>query len=237
MPAAARTRIAGELHDVVAHALSAMTVQATAARRLTLTRPELAREAFAAIETAGREALDDRRRIACELHDLVAHSISAMVALAEGAQRSDPARALEAAMRIERTGRETLGEMRDLLDSLKTQPALAPQPTLADLGTLVPSGLAVRGERRTVAAGLDLAAYRIVQEALSHAGGGPTAVTVTWGEHELALEIRDAGPGGIPRHDACMRERVRLFGGELEIQPVDAGGWQVRATLPLPEAA
>ena len=164
-----------------------MTVQATGARRLTLTRPELAREAFAAIETAGREALDElrrllavlrgedaavdeRRRLARELHDLVAHSMSVMVVQAGGARRildSDPARALEAATRIERTGRVTLGEMRHLLAVLKgaeAPPALAPQPTLAEIGALVasaratglPTVLDMRGERRALSVGLDL---------------------------------------------------------------------------------
>ena len=135
-------------------------------------------------------AIDERRRIARELHDLVAHSMSVMVVQAGGARRildRDPARALEAATAIERTGREALAEMRHLLGVLnqpEARPALAPQPTLAEVGELVagaraaglPTVLELRGERRPLPAGLDLAAYRIVQEALTnalkHAGRG-----------------------------------------------------------------
>ena len=111
---------------------------------------------------------------------------------------------------IERTGREALAEMRHLLGVLnlpEARAALAPQPTLAELDELIarsraaglPTVLDLRGERRPLPAGLDLAAYRIVQEALTnalkHAGHAPTTVTVDFGEHELALEIRDEGAG------------------------------------------
>jgi signal transduction histidine kinase len=143
--------------------------------------------------------------------------------------------------------------MRHLLGVLKDgddRPALAPQPRLAEIGELVararatglPAVLDMRGERRPLPAGLDLTAYRIVQEALTnalkHAGGAPTAVTVEWGEDALALDIRDDGPGEIRAGDSGhglvgMRERVRLFGGELETGPLARGGWHVRATLPL----
>jgi signal transduction histidine kinase len=200
--------------------------------------------------------VDERRRIAREMHDLVAHSMSVMVVQAGGARRildRDPARALEAATRIERTGREALAEMRNLLDVLNLPAARAPQPTLAELGELVarsraaglPTVLDLRGERRPLPAGLDLAAYRIVQEALTnalkHAGHAPTTVTVEFGEHELALEIRDEG-AGVSNSDGGhglvgMRERVRLYGGEIETGPADGGGWRVRATLPLAEVA
>ena len=139
-----------------------------------------------------------------------------MVVQAGGARRildRDPARALEAATRIERTGREALTEMRHLLGMLSDggePPALAPQPTLADIGELVtrarlaglPTTLDVRGERRPLPAGLDLAAYRIVQEALTnaikHAPGAQTTVTVEWGE-ALALEIVNDRRRSAPR--------------------------------------
>ena len=214
-------------------------------------------EAAARLAEAGEDerrlaAIDERRRIARELHDLVAHSISVMVVQAGGARRildRDPGRALEAATRIERTGREALTEMRHLLGMLSDgaeAPALAPQPTLSEIGELVararsaglPTALAIRGEQRPLPAGLDLAAYRIVQEALTnaikHAPGAPTTVTVRWGE-DLALEIRDAGPGRAPDgagHGLVgMRERVRLYGGHFEAGPTDTG-WRVRATFP-----
>jgi signal transduction histidine kinase len=242
-----RARIACELHDVVAHALSAMTVQATVARRLVLTRPELAREAFVAIETAGREALDELRRVTIALErdgaeTQVAHSMTVMVVQAADARRildRDPSRALEAATRIERTGREVLDEMRHLLDG--SGHPLAPQPTLSEIGELVgnaraaglPTTLELRGTRRPLPAGLDLAAYRIIQEALTHAlhhaNHAPTTVTVAFSEHALVIEVRGHVAGG--GHGLVgMRERVRLYGGGLEIGPADGG---VRATLPL----
>src|SRR4029450_12618564 len=127
--------------------------------------------------------------------------------------------------------------------------ALAPQPTLAELDALITraqaAGLPVvlheDGERRPLPAGLDLAAYRIVQEALTnalkYAGGAATEVTVTWGSAELAVEVRDRGrvrlTGNGGHGLVGMRERVRLYGGELETGPVRGGGWRVRATLPL----
>ncbi|HEX6023105.1 MAG TPA: histidine kinase [Solirubrobacter sp.] len=201
-------------------------------------------------------AIDERRRIAREMHDLVAHSMSVMVVQAGGARRildSDPARALEAATMIERTGREALAEMRHLLGVLNLPAARAPQPTLAELDELVarsraaglPTMLELRGERRPLPAGLDLAAYRIVQEALTnafkHAGRAPTTVTVEFGEDELALEVRDEGTGSANSDGGHglvgMRERVRLYGGEIETGPAEGGGWRVRATLPIGEVA
>jgi signal transduction histidine kinase len=229
----ARTRLSAELHETAA--------------RLAEANEDAQRQA----------AVEERRRIARELHDLVAHSMSVMVVQAGGARRildQDPGRALEAATRIERTGREALGEMRHLLGVLNgadQPPALAPQPTLAEIGELVtrarnaglPTTLEFRGERRALPAGLDLAAYRIVQEgltnALKHAGHAHTTVVVDWSaEHALTLEIRDHGapkpPNGHSGHGLVgMRERVKLYGGELDTGPAESGGWRVRATLPM----
>ncbi len=152
-----RARIAGELHDVVAHALSAMTVQATGARRLTLSRPELAREAFAAIESTGREALDELRRLL-------------------GVLRSEDAGS-----------------------------SLAPQPSLRHLRSLtrrttasgLPVALRVDGDAVELPAGLDVTAYRVIQEALSTArdlgAAGRADVRVTYRAETLDLEIRDDG--------------------------------------------
>jgi signal transduction histidine kinase len=207
-------------------------------------------------ESLRRAAADERRRIAREMHDLLAHSMSVMVVQAGGARRilaRDPARALEAAERIERTGREALAEMRHLLGALtpgERARTLAPQPTLAELAALIgraraaglPAVLHECGERRALPAGVDLAAYRIVQEALTnalkHAGGAATEVTVTWAADRLALEIRDHGRGGRHAREGGhglvgMRERVKLYGGELETGRPRGGGWRVRATLPL----
>jgi signal transduction histidine kinase len=228
--------------------------------RLTEQLHETAARLAEATEDERRIAVvDERRRIAREMHDLVAHSMSVMVVQAGGARRildRDPARALEAATMIERTGREALTEMRHLLGVLnlpEARAALAPQPSLAELDELIarsraaglPTALDLRGERRPLPTGLDLAAYRIVQEALTnalkHSGHAPTTVTVDYGEHELALEIRDEGAGrsnsGGGHGLVGMRERVRLYGGSIETGPTDGGGWRVRARLPLGEVA
>jgi signal transduction histidine kinase len=221
-------------------------------------------EAAARAEEAHQEQLraaaaEERRRIAREMHDVIAHSMSVMVVQAGGARRildRDPARAVAAAEQIERTGREAMVEMRHLLGLLhpdEHHAELTPQPSLSQLDALVarareaglPATLHVEGARRPLPAGLDLAAYRIAQEALTnaikHAGAAPTSVTLRWRRHELELEVRDAGPGGraaaIERDDGHglvgMRERVRLYGGELETSQPAHGGWIVRARLPL----
>jgi len=221
-------------------------------------------EAAARAEESHQEELraaasEERRRIAREMHDVIAHSMSVMVVQAGGARRildRDPARAAAAGAQIERTGREAMDEMRSLLGLLHAEehPAkLAPQPSLSQLDALIarareaglPATLQVEGPRRPLPAGLDLAAYRIVQEALTNAikegGAAPTSVSLRWFDDELELEVRDAGPGGraaaIERDDGHglvgMRERARLYGGELETFQPAHGGWIVRARLPL----
>jgi signal transduction histidine kinase len=210
---------------------------------------------------AQRAMAEERRRIAREMHDVVAHSVSVMVVQAGGARRiiaRDPDRAAQAAAQIEYTGRAALVEMRRLLGLLHAGDgeagALAPQPSLAELDALVErsraAGLSVEvrvlGERRPLPAGIDLAAYRIVQEALTntlkHAGATPTEVHLRWGEDQLELEILDRGGAGTPRNGdggghglVGMAERVRLYGGELEAGPRSSGGFRVRARLPLRE--
>jgi signal transduction histidine kinase len=210
---------------------------------------------------AQRAMAEERRRIAREMHDVVAHSVSVMVVQAGGARRilaRDPDRAAQAAAQIEYTGRAALVEMRRLLGLLHAGDgdagALAPQPSLAELDALVersraaglPVEVRVLGERRPLPAGIDLAAYRIVQEALTntlkHAGAVRTEVHLRWGEDELELEILDRGGSGTARNGSGgghglvgMAERVRLYGGELEAGPRPAGGFRVRARLPLVE--
>jgi signal transduction histidine kinase len=219
-------------------------------------RAEEAHEAEAQLAMA-----EERRRIAREMHDVVAHSVSVMVVQAGGARRiidRDPDRAAQAAAQIEYAGRAALVEMRRLLGLLHAGDgeagALAPQPSLAELDALVersraaglPVEVRVLGERRPLPAGIDLAAYRIVQEALTntlkHAGAAPTEVHLRWGENELELEILDRGGAGMARNGSGgghglvgMAERVRLYGGELEAGPRPAGGFRVRARLPLVE--
>jgi signal transduction histidine kinase len=206
---------------------------------------------------AERAVAEERRRIAREMHDVVAHSVSMMVIHAGGARRivqRDPARAAGAAELIERTGRDALREMRHLLGVLHAGEdlgELAPQPTLHGLDGLVersrvaglPVALRIEGERRELPSGLDLAAYRVVQEALTNAlkhGGGSAEVLVRFEPGELRLEIADEGTHALgPRIDGTghgllgMRERVRVFGGELHTGPRARGGFEVIARLPL----
>jgi signal transduction histidine kinase len=206
---------------------------------------------------ASRAVADERRRIARELHDVVAHSVSMMVVQAGGARRildRDPARAIAAAELIERTGREALSEMRRLLGVLHPDEHAdyAPQPTLLELDALVerargagvPVELTVDGERRELPAGLDLAAYRVVQEALTnvlkHGGGAPTEVRVHYRADAVEVRISDRGEGalnarlgGSGQGLVGMRERVRMYGGELQAGRRRGGGFEVNVRLPL----
>jgi signal transduction histidine kinase len=201
---------------------------------------------------------DERARIAREFHDVVAHSVGVMVVQAEGARRvleRDPERAREALDSIQDTGRKALADMRRSLGVLRADdadPALEPQPGLDDLGRLLErareGGLTVdvevEGEPRPLPQGVDLSAYRIVQEALTntikHAGPVRTRVTVRYGERELELEVSDEGPGPSANGGsdsghglAGMRERIASHGGELRTGPGPEGGFLVRASLPI----
>ena len=213
-------------------------------------------------EQAAQAVADERRRIAREMHDVVAHSVSVMVVQAGGARRildRDPARAAEAAKLIEATGRGALLEMRRLLGVLGSEgepAAMAPQPTLDEIGALVaraeaaglPVALHVEGDRRPLPAGAEAAIYRVVQEALTnalkHAGSAPTEVVLRWGPNALDVTVADRGRGSAPRSDlpsgghgiVGMRERVRIYGGELSAGPQPGGGFAVRAHLPLDPA-
>jgi signal transduction histidine kinase len=201
---------------------------------------------------------EERVRIARELHDVVAHSVSATVVQAEAAEEvlSDaPDRARQSLVRIQDTGREALGEMRRLLGIMREgagSGALAPQPRVADLERLVEESraqdlsvmLSVEGERRVLPAGVELSAYRIVQEALTnvrkHAGRPAKAsVVVYYSDAALELEVADDGQGPRVGGDrglglVGMRERVAFFGGEFSADPGGDGGFVVRARLPLP---
>jgi signal transduction histidine kinase len=205
-------------------------------------------------EAAARAVTEERRRIAREMHDLVGHSISVMVVQAGGARRIldlDRDRAVEAAVRIEATGREALAEMRRLLGLLGSdEGALDPQPTLDALDRLaeraraagLPLTVEVTGERHGLPTGAEVAAYRIVQEALTnaikHAGAAPTTVALHWGPDALEITVADRGTGaasplpGGGHGIVGMRERVRVYGGELSAEPRAGGGFVVRAQLP-----
>jgi signal transduction histidine kinase len=200
---------------------------------------------------------DERARIAREFHDVVAHSVGVMVVPARGARGvldGPPAGARAALDSIEQTGHTALDEMRRSLGVLRREdaaPALEPQPGLGDLDRLLEQAreggltvdVAVEGEPRELPQGVDLSAYRIVQEALTnaikHAGPVQARVTVRYGEDELELEVSDDGPGpsanghGSGHGLVGMRERIASHGGELTTGPGPEGGFVVRASLPL----
>ncbi|HXL44153.1 MAG TPA: histidine kinase [Gaiellaceae bacterium] len=215
-------------------------------RALTAEREEKARAAVA----------EERVRIARGLHDVVAHAISVIVVQARGGRRSlatEPEEAQEAFDSIEATAVEALAEMRRLLGVLRKgdeELALAPQPSLRHLGTLVaqvreaglPVELSVEGETTALPPGVDLSAYRIIQEALTnalkHAGPATARVLVRYGPEDLEVEVTDTGRrptgGDGSGHGLVgMRERVTLFGGQLEAGRPGEGGFAVRARLPL----
>lgn len=213
-----------------------------------------------AAERAMTAVADERGRIARELHDVVAHAVSVMVVQAGAAEQvvlDDPQRAREALRAIRTTGADALTEMRVTLGTLRetdTGP-LRPQPGLERLDDLVAevrnagidAALSVSGTGRPLPLGVDVAAYRIVQEALTntlkHAGPVRTRVAVRYGGAELELEISDDGaPGAVPAASGGagggqglvgMRERVALYGGDLEAARRPEGGFVVRASLPL----
>jgi signal transduction histidine kinase len=200
-------------------------------------------------DQAEQAAAEERARIANELHDVVAHAMSAMVVQAGGARRlaeKDPARARAAFAAVEETGREALTEIRRLLGVLRHQDdeiALAPQPSLRHLAALVrrveaaglPIDLRVDGAERPLPAGVDLTAYRLVQAALGDAlergGAGRAEVRVRYRADGIDLDVTDDGSGARPL--AGVRERVGLYGGQLHAGRRRRGGHAVRAKLPV----
>jgi signal transduction histidine kinase len=214
-----------------------------------------------AAELAHRQAvLHERTRIAGELHDVVAHSLSVMVVTASGVRRlldSDQEREREALRSVEITGRQALAEMRRMLGVMPSEElielARAPQPGLANLDSLIaqiveaglPATLRIEGTRPQLSAGVDLSAYRIVQEGLSNAladpGCGRADVVVRYVDSEVQIEITDDGPG-LANFDQNgesligMRERIALYGGTLHVDPRQDGGFVLHAQLPV-EAA
>jgi signal transduction histidine kinase len=212
------------------------------------------------LESSERAVAAERQRIARELHDVIAHSVSVMTVQAGAVRRllhPDQEREREALETVEATGREALTEMRRLVGLLREQgamPEFAPQPGLDRIDSLLegvraaglPVELEVAGAPRQLAPGVDLAAYRVVQEALTnalkYAGPAHAWVSVSWGDDELRLEVANDGRGdgdgvGGGHGLAGMGERVSLYGGEIESGPRDGGGYVVRAWLPLGETA
>lgn len=220
------------------------------------------RERAAALETE-REAMtaaalvEERGRIARELHDVVAHSVSVMTVQAGGVRRllrDDQDREREALESIEATGRKALAEMRRMVGVMRDtglgQPALAPQPGLASLDRLVAEmrdaglfvDLDVNGAGADLPPGVDLSAYRIVQESLTnvlkHAGPATARVTLRHDADGVDILVEDDGRGPrggeTPGHGLIgMRERVAVYGGTLETGPLPTGGFRVHARLPV----
>jgi signal transduction histidine kinase len=213
-------------------------------------------------ELARRAVVEERLRLARELHDVVAHAMS-VIAVQSGVgahvANTQPKEAAKALAAIEATSRAALEELRRLLGVLRQadepQGDLAPVPGLADLDVLLAevtkAGLAVKlqinGTRPPLPAGVDLSAYRIVQEALTnvvkHAGSARAQVVVGYGDQDVTVEVIDDGrravtsasdgQAGTGHGLIGMRERVQAFGGDLEAGPRPGGGFRVAARLPL----
>jgi len=208
-------------------------------------------------EAVAAAAETERRHIARELHDVVAHSVSVMVVQAGAARKvmdDKPEAARESLLAVEASGHEAMAELRRLLGVLSENgseaPPLAPQPGMAGLDALVarvreaglPVELHVEGPPASLPPGVDVAAYRIVQEALTnalkYAGGAHTEVVVRYTPDGLEIEIIDDGAiatpaDGIGRGLVGMQERVALFGGTVDAGKRPEGGYAVLARLPL----
>jgi signal transduction histidine kinase len=207
---------------------------------------------------ANQAVAEERARIARELHDLVAHNVSVMVVQAGAERHALPAgqdSTREALTSIEQAGRQALAEARRLLGMLRRNgehEGLEPQPSVDQIDVLVeqiqraglPVKLVIEGEPAPLPAGVDLCAYRIVQEgltnALKHAGPAHAEVLLRYEPRGLDIEVVDDGQGlasangdGSGHGLIGMRERVALYGGSLETGPRDGGGFEIRAHLPL----
>jgi signal transduction histidine kinase len=237
----------------VGFALRARSEQVEAAETRAM-RAEREREAAARLAVA-----EERARIARELHDVVAHAVSVMV-LQVGAVRHKLPEAMaddsEALKGVERAGRTALTEMRRLLAAMRRdgeEVEFAPQPGLDGLAALLaevsraglPVDLHVDGEPVALPRGVDLSAYRIVQEgltnALKHARATRADVTVRYRPDELELEVRDNGLGtstsdGLGHGLVGIRERVKIYGGEMSAEKANGGGFVLSTRLPFGEA-
>ncbi len=223
--AAERDRIARELHDIVSHNVSLMVVQASAAREVLGTMPDEAATALRAVEDAGRGAMTDLR-----------HLLGLLAPAQDGTETGPGA------------------------DADPGRTPLTPQPGLDRLGPLVdrisfaglPVEVRVSGEPRPLPQGIDVTAYRIIQEALTnalrHGDGGKAEVTVRYADHALRVEVLNTGPsvltgtapaGRAPRAEGAgrgllgLRERVAVHGGDLDARRRLGGGFRVRARIPL----
>lgn len=211
-------------------------------------------------EAAQLAVAEERNRITRELHDVLAHSVSVMTVQASAVRRRltpEQEREREALLTVEETGRQALAEMRRLVGIMRTEEetvALAPQPGLRTLPALVeqvrqsglPVELKVEGEPVALPAGVDLSAYRIVQEALTntlkHAGPARAWVAVRYAGSDVEIEVANdgrsqGGNDGVGYGLVGMRERVALCGGELHSGPRPGGGYRISARLPVAGSA
>ncbi|WP_371544424.1 histidine kinase [Streptomyces sp. NBC_00554] len=232
--AAERDRIARELHDIVSHNVSLMVVQAGAAREVLGTMPDEAARALRAVEDAGRGAMTDLR-----------HLLGLLAPSQDGEETDQDSDLTGARSHSDGTA------------------GLAPQPGLDRLGRLVdrisfaglPVEVRISGEPRPLPEGIDVTAYRIIQEALTnalkHGDGGKAEVTVRYADHALRVEVLNTGPSvltgsvpapsvPVPRHREGagrgllgLRERVAVYGGDLDARRRLGGGYRVRARIPL----
>ncbi|RKN16179.1 sensor histidine kinase [Micromonospora musae] len=244
------------LVGLLSYAVGRVVQARQAANRALRERARVAEERQRSL--AEQAVADERRRIARELHDVVAHHVSVMGVLATGARRvlrRDPDAADEVIGTIEETGRATLRELRRLLDVLRTDAEpdadLAPQPGLAGIETLteqvreagLPVTLRVDGDPVVVEEGVALAIYRIVQEALTnalkHAGAATAEVRIGYDGAAVVVEVTDDGRGPVPGSRGVghglvgMRERVGLYGGVLQAGARTGGGFRVHARIPV----
>jgi signal transduction histidine kinase len=206
-----------------------------------------------------RAVVEERTRIARELHDIVGHSVSVMTVQTSGVRRllrPDQEKEREALLAVERTGREALAEMRQVVGALRDpaeSPALAPQPSLSRVDKLVaqardtglPVDLEIEGEPVLLPAGVDLTAYRLVQEGLTntikHAAARHAQVRIRYETDHVEVEVCDDGRGAAAALNANggghglvgIRERVSIYGGELEAKPRPGGGFRLRARFPV----
>jgi signal transduction histidine kinase len=228
--------------------------QAEAAEgRATLAEQEREAEAL-------RVVVEERTRIARELHDIVGHAVSVMTVRTSGVRRllrPEQEQEREALLSVERTGREALAEMRRVVGALRDPeegPALAPRPSLSRVDKLVaqacetglPVDLEIEGEPVPLPAGVDLTAYRLVQEgltnAIKHAAARHAEVRVRYDSGHVEIEVCDDGRGADGADSTSsdgghglvgMRERVSIYGGELEAGPRAGGGFRLRARIPV----
>ena len=229
-------------------------------RQLSVQAVELRRQRE---ENARRAVLDERVRIARELHDVVAHHVSVMGVQAGAARRvmeRQPEKAAKALSSIEASSRHAVTELHRLLGFLRREghdDELAPQPDLAQLPDLIARAgeghlavtLTIEGDSRPLPPTLEVSAYRIIQEALTnafkHSGGTAATVKVRYASNSLAIDVLDDGDSGAPEQVSGigghgligMRERVSLHGGHLRAGPVPEGGFAVHASFPLVEEA